>query len=286
MAEDAIRRLIVCADDFAVHPSASLGIVQLARCGRISATSAMVLSPHWSRDVALLQGVRERIDVGLHLDWTSDFALASGHGMTLGRTMRQALLGGFDQGQARRVIDHQLDLFESHWGDAPDFVDGHQHVQQFDGIRQALVEVLARRYAALPRQPYVRISRAAREGLDFKSAVISAMGANALEKIADHVGIASSGTLFGIYDFQADGSRYAGLMKRWLRQVRPGSILMCHPALAADPGDALGATRWQEFTYLSGSDFAAALQQARVRPARGHEVLSRRLSQKGPQPPP
>lgn len=274
MPDTTMRQLIVCADDFAVHQSASVGIAELARMGRISATSAMVLSPRWARDVALLHKVRGRIDVGLHLDWTSDFAVAAGHGMSLGQAMRRALLGGFDPDRAREVIEHQLDLFETQWGSAPDYVDGHQHVQQFDGIRQALVQVLARRYAALPRKPYVRVSRVLSDGWDVKSAIISAMGADAIEKIAVSAGVQRAEGLLGVYDFKGDVARYARLMRRWLRQVTPGSILMCHPAQAAEPGDEIGVARCQEFAYLSGPDFAVALQQARVRPARGGASLS------------
>ena len=48
------KGVIVCADDFAVNQSASLGIAKLAGMGRVSATSAMVLSPRWAGDVALL----------------------------------------------------------------------------------------------------------------------------------------------------------------------------------------------------------------------------------------
>lgn len=273
MSEPTPRQLIVCADDFAVHPSASLGIVHLARCGRISATSAMVLSPHWPRDVALLHDVRHQIDVGLHLDWTSDFAFAAGHGMSLGQAMRRALLGGFDRERARAVIEHQLDLFEAQWGGAPDYVAGHQHVHQFDGIRQVLVQVLSRRYAALLRKPYLRVSRGVPGVGDIKTVIISAMGADAIEKIAIHAGFERAVALFGVYDFKGDGLRYAGLMRRWLRQVVPGSILMCHPAQVAEPSDPIGVARAQEFNYLSSPDFAAALQQARMRPARGCDVL-------------
>jgi hypothetical protein len=46
--ETGMKGVILCADDFAVHESASLGIAHLARLGRISATSAMVLSPRWA----------------------------------------------------------------------------------------------------------------------------------------------------------------------------------------------------------------------------------------------
>ncbi|HEY5580029.1 MAG TPA: ChbG/HpnK family deacetylase, partial [Rhodoferax sp.] len=96
-----MKGVILCADDFAVNASASAGIAKLGAMGRISATSVMVLSPRWPQDVALLQSLRGRIDVGLHLDWTSDFALAAGHGLSLGAAMLKAVLGGFDRQAAR-----------------------------------------------------------------------------------------------------------------------------------------------------------------------------------------
>ncbi len=274
MAGDSPRKgVIICADDFAVNASASLGIARLAQLGRINATSAMVLSPRWAQDAALLQPVRQRIDVGLHLDWTSDFAVAAGHGLPLGAAMRRAVLGGFAQAQARTLIEHQLDAFEAQWHAAPDFVDGHQHVQQFAGIRQALVAVLARRYGTLPVKPYLRISRAPGGSAGVKGWIIGAMGANALETIASNVRIYGSNGLFGIYDFSGDAARYAALMRRWLAQMPAGSILMCHPAQAAEPGDEIGVARLQEYAYLAGPTFAQALLAARVQPLRGGQAL-------------
>ncbi len=263
------RRLIVCADDFAIHASASLGIAKLARMGRLSATSAMVLSPRWPRDAALLQDLRGQIDVGLHLDWTSDFALAEGHGMRLGRAMRQALLGGFDSAKAGTVIKRQLDLFEQHWQGAPDFIDGHQHVQQFAGIRQALLAELTRRYGARPDRPYLRISRAPPGMADLKSRIIAWMGAHALDSAAAAAGISRAKGLCGIYDFGGGPQRYAELMAGWLARAPTGAILMCHPAQAAEPDDAIGVARVQEFAYLASAEFAHALQQAKVTLARG-----------------
>jgi len=171
------------------------------------------------------------------------------------------------------VIERQLDLFEAHWQGAPDYVDGHQHVQQFDGIRQALVEVLARRYGSTEVKPYVRISRAPPGSAGLKGRVIGLMGANDLEKIATSAMLLSAKALLGIYDFSGDGHRYATLMRRWLTQAPTASIIMCHPALTAEPGDEIGAARAQEFAYLAGPQFAAALQQAKVQLTRGREVL-------------
>lgn len=266
----AMKGVVLCADDFAVNTSVSLGIARLADMGRISATSVMVLSPGWAQDVVLLQDLRGRIDVGLHLDWTSEFAIAAGHGLSLGAAMLKAALGGFDAAAARVVIERQLDAFEAQWQAPPDYVDGHQHVQQFAGIREALVQALRHRYGALgPRQPYLRISRVPAGAAGLKSRVIAAMGAYALEKIADEQGIKRAASLLGVYDFAGSEARYAALMARWLREAPPGCIIMCHPAQAAEPSDAIGVARLQEFAYLSGAEFPLALSAAGVRLVRG-----------------
>jgi len=268
------KRVIVCADDFAVHAAASLGIVALARAGRISATSVMVLSPRWPQDVPLLQDLPQPIDVGLHLDWTSEFAIAAGHGMTLYAAMLNAALGGFGRGaaaaQTRAVIERQLDAFEAQWRAPPDYVDGHQHVQQFAGIREALVQTLIKRYGAGPgAMPYLRISRAPADHTDLKSRVIAAMGASALEKLAAQAGLPAMTVLLGVYDFAGNQNRYSELMEAWLKAAPQRSIIMCHPALGSESPDLIGAARLWEFDYLSGAQFPAALERAGVQVVRG-----------------
>jgi predicted glycoside hydrolase/deacetylase ChbG (UPF0249 family) len=276
----AMKGVILCADDFAVNESASKGIAKLASSGRISATSAMVLSPRWPQDVVLLHDLRGQIDVGLHLDWTSEFAAASGHGLSLPAAMLKATLGGFGRGAAaaatRVVIERQLDAFEAHWKAPPDYVDGHQHVQQFAGIREVLVQVLVSRYGvgsgpgrSRSQQLYLRISRPPSGAVDLKSRVITAMGATALEKLATEAGLSVTTSLLGVYDFAADGPRYARLMDGWLRAAPSGCIIMCHPAQAAEHDDAIGVARAQEFAYLGSATFSTALAKAQVRLMRG-----------------
>lgn len=282
-AAPANKRLILCADDFAVHASASQGIAQLAAQGRLSATSAMVLSPRWAQDVALLRDLRDHLDVGLHLDWTSSFALQRGHGLSLPRAMWRSLLGGFDPVAARLVIEQQLDAFEAQWQAPPDFVDGHQHVQQFAGIRQALVAALHSRYGAQAQRPYLRISRAPAALADTKSRVIAALGASSLEALARQAQLPTAAALLGIYDFTGDEARYARLMRDWLQAAPPGSVLMCHPARALpsaeyadalDAPDGIGAARTREFAYLGSAAFAADLARAGVTLARGKTIFS------------
>jgi hypothetical protein len=105
--------------------------------------------------------------------------------------------------------------------------------------------------------------------MSIKSQIIAAMGANALESIAFNARLTSAGTLLGAYNFKGDLRRYGALMRRWLAQAPAGSILMCHPAQAAQPQDVLGSARLKEFTYLRSPEFALALSRAQVSLLRG-----------------
>jgi len=274
-----MKRLILCADDFAIHAAASQGIAALARAGRLSATSAMVLSPRWAGDAALLQDLRGHIDVGLHLDWTSDFARAAGHGLSLRGAMLRALLGGFDRAAARAVIERQLDAFEAVWQAPPDHIDGHQHVQQFAGIREALVEAMQARYPATggaERRPYLRLSTGTASDQRFKTRLIAGMGAAALARLAGAAGIACAPALSGIYDFDGGAEGYAQRMDHWLQDAPDAAIVMCHPALRAEAHDEIGPARAWEYAYLASDAFPLALARAGVTLSRGRRYTSAR----------
>ena len=262
------KPVIVCADDFALSEAVSLAVVQLAGQGRLSATSALVLSPSWARDAALLQGLRGRIDVGLHLDWTSPLAIAAGHGMSLGAAMARSLAGRFEAAQVTGVIERQLDAFEAQWKSAPDHVDGHQHVHQFAGIRRALLDVLDRRYGT-GAGPYLRISRPVGSGAGVKGRVVGAMGALALRDDLGRRQRRASPALVGLYGFGGTPASYARRVAGWLRDAPAGAVLMCHPAARADPADPIGSARLREFEFWRGEAASALLARANAVPARG-----------------
>ena len=266
------RALVLCADDFALSESVSRAIAALAAQGRLSATSAMVLSPRWREDVARLQPLRGQMDVGLHLDWTSAFAVAAGHGQPLPALMARAALGGLRANAVRTAVERQLDAFEAQWQAPPDHIDGHQHVQQFRGIREALVEAVQRRYPVQP--PWLRVSRAPPGQRDFKACTIAAWGAQALARQAESARVPHSALLSGIYDFSGDSATYAQHMQRWLRAAPAGTVLMCHPAERAGADDPIGAARVREGAYLASAAFAQALADAGVRLARGHLLFT------------
>ena len=259
--------LVLCADDYAVHASASAGILSLARRQRLSATSVMVLSSRWAADAAPLRELRDHLDVGLHLDFTSPMACAAGHGRSLGGMMWRTLwpLGAALRVQWRDAIERQCDAFEHHWHQAPDHVDGHQHVQQFAGLRDLLLEVLNRRY---DRRPWLRISQVAQP--DWKAAIITRWGAAPWQQQLQAAGWRGVTPLRGAYDFTGGQARYARRMQGWLSLARQdGGLIMCHPAQTVEATDPIGAARAWEFVYLSSDAFAHDVSAAGLCLARG-----------------
>lgn len=266
-----MKSLVICADDYALSEPISLAIETLAKNKRISATSVMSLSPLWPSHSASLQSLKGQIDVGLHLDWTSEFAIANGHGGSLNSVMLKSLLGQNSIADCKKIIHQQLDWFEKYWAQAPSHIDGHQHIHQFSGIRQALIEVILERYlfsyknANVP-MPYLRISRAIKPQNTFKAQIIALMGAGPLLKSASQNNILSLPYLSGIYDLKIGPISYPQRMENWLKQTTPiqDSILMCHPSLLLEEQDTISAARVQEFQYLNSQDFLDHLNQYQV----------------------
>jgi chitin disaccharide deacetylase len=269
MTQHQIKEVVLCADDYALNAPVSQGIVALAVLGRLSATSVMSLSPRWAEDVVALRDVRERLDVGVHLDWTSGFAIEAGHGRGLGEVMVRAALRLYNQKSIEDEIERQLDAFEAQWQAAPDHIDGHQHVQQFAVFRLALAEVLTRRYGHAAARPWLRVSCVAQPGM--KAKVISAMGSHGLQRWANRSAWPTVGPLFGAYGFDGSMDDYARHMQSWLANLPPEkpALIMCHPAVSAQGDDSIGTARKREFAYLAGHDFVQHMFDAGVRLVRG-----------------
>ena len=132
----APKPIVVCADDYALNDSVSQGIVELARHQRLSATSVMSLSPLWEHHAPALRELKDAIDVGLHLDWTSEFARKVGWGQGLPAMMWHSLRGGLDATRVREAIERlwsrpvtpaELALAHSALGASPDADDWHDY---------------------------------------------------------------------------------------------------------------------------------------------------------------
>ncbi|HET6375818.1 MAG TPA: ChbG/HpnK family deacetylase, partial [Methylocella sp.] len=77
----------LCADDFAITPGVSRGILEALAEKRLSAASALVTSPFWPESAAALRGHAAEADIGLHLNLT--------HGTPLGPMPAFAPAGRF-----------------------------------------------------------------------------------------------------------------------------------------------------------------------------------------------
>ena len=248
-----------------MNPAVDQAVLELARLGRLSATSCLVDGPLFAEDAWALR--QSGLSAGLHLNFTESYP-----GMSvaepLSTLIRKAYLRRLDAVAVRGQVAHQFDRFEDLMGGAPDFVDGHQHVHQLPQIRDALLEEMARRYAG--EGPWLRYTRAPMQpGVPwrhrFKAAVIQALGSGALARRAAgrH---RMSRRLFGVYDFQGGGEAYAALLAHWLDQMRDGDLLMCHPASHIINEDPLGAQRVAEFRVLAAPETGRRLASLALAP--------------------
>lgn len=259
----------------------------------------MTLSPLWGAHAQVLKNLLKTLphalDVGLHLDFTSEFAQSMGFGAGLQEVMLRAFARGYESAHLQSIIENQLDRFESAWGGPPAHIDGHQHVQQFPCIRESLVRIIHRRYTQAGIAVWVRVSRIAPP--TFKSRIISAMGANALMRLLLEHRIPCSPSLLGVYGFNSNEEQYAKLFNGWLASAGDVSqseglmkaraqegttgrskestfsapTLMCHPGMLPTPLDALSSARCTEFAYLSSDRCSADLSAHALRLVRGSD---------------
>ena len=256
----APRALILCADDYALHPAVDAAVEQLTLAGRLSATSCMTTSPRWAEAAPRLQALRPRLSVGLHFNLTESHGGAAA-AQPLATVIRHAYTGMWSADAMRRMWAQQLDAFEAALGSPPDFIDGHQHVHQLPGFADTMLHVLRQRYTA-QQMPWVR-STAPMGTLwrSPKAAIIALLGGWQTTRRLRQAGVAINQGFGGVYGFDAPTpERYGTQMAQWLAQVQNGSLLMCHPATTEVVGDAIGAQRPVEFAYLMSDAFGALLQ--------------------------
>jgi chitin disaccharide deacetylase len=237
--------IILNADDYAMTDGVSRSIEALAFGRRLSATSVMSTMPEWPASAVRVRSLRDRIAIGLHLNLTLGAPakpmrnLAPGGALPkLSVVLRRAVLGSLDRAEIAAEIERQLDLFEMHLGFPPDHVDGHQHVQVLPVVRAALLDVLVRRYTALP--PLVRDPSDAADQLIARGLA----GAKAVTVMALAAGFASSTRRRGLpvnrrfagfsaFDTKASyQAEIAGELARGRSADAGLSVIMCHPGYA------------------------------------------------------
>jgi YdjC-like protein len=261
----ALKRIALCADDFGSFPGADAGILRLVERGRLGGVSCQVVGGAFATDAPALRERGGSVDLGLHLD------LAPGRGGLAALLLRSHARALDGRAMAKR-IGEQLDAFELALGRPPAFVDGHQHVHELPVVREALLDVLERRYGKpgpLVRNTVPLRSRGA------KALTIAALGGFGLRRALRTRGVPHNADFAGVYalDGRAD---YPALFRSWLAGAADGTLFFCHPgAAAADRGDPIGPARAAELAYLSSPALEDDCRAAGATPVRVSSLARR-----------
>ncbi len=265
----------LCADDYALSPGVSQGILEALRAGRLTATSVLVTRPSWPVGARALLEYRAKADIGLHLNLSLGSPLGPmpafapcGRFPELGKIVRAALRGKLPQAEIREEIARQIDNFCEHFGAAPDFLDGHCHIQILPQIRGALFAALDEKGLAGKLwlrdscDSVVRIVRRNRRELT-KALGIAWLGQGFAAEAAARGFLTNDG--FAGFSSFGSGRDYAADFARYLRAPGKRHLIMCHPGYcdeelaAADP---VTLEREQELRFLLSPGFTAVLRRS------------------------
>ena len=253
---------ILCADDFGMNHQISAGILALVEAHRIHAVSVMTESPVLPSYAAALRP--HPVQIGLHFNLTQCFSPDGGKKpYALRRLLYAPILLPTTRLDLAQRLDAQLTQFEDHFGRMPDFVDGHEHVHLLPAVRNIFLGALARRYAGGTERPWIRQVQSDIRNTDrpFKSAILNGLNLGFRHACSQH-GFETNRRFAGIYSLTPAGD-YPQQMTRWLKNIRPGLLMMCHPAKGHDPTDSIAAAREAEFDALMDPQFAALLATAK-----------------------
>ncbi len=265
---------MLCADDYALSPGVSIGILEALSAGRLNATSVMTNRPLWAAAAADLLRFGPGAAIGLHLNLTLGAPLTPmsvfapyGRLPELRRVLRAARSGALPERETRGEIAAQIDAFVAAMGRPPDYIDGHQHAQVLPGIRDWLLEDLAGRGWAgrvWLRDSTDHLRRILARRSEVPKALAVALLGRGFACAAQARGFACNEGFagFSAFDPAAD---YAAAFSRFL--VAPGKrhLVMCHPGhvdselIACDP---VTTSREKELEFLLSPRFFDVLSGA------------------------
>jgi predicted glycoside hydrolase/deacetylase ChbG (UPF0249 family) len=269
----------LCADDFALSPAVSRGILEALAAGRLNATSAMTTRPSWPQAARELASAGYDADVGLHLNLTLGAPLsrmaqfAPSTFPVIGHLLRASGKGELPLNEIAQEIEAQIDAFIAAFGRAPDFVDGHQHVHVLPGIRQSLLAVLERKGLAgrlWLRNSGDRPARILARHIELKKALGLAWLGRGFAIEAKARGFPINDGFAGYSAFRRDGD-FAADFTRYLVAPGPQHLVMCHPGYVDDElaaVDPVTATRENELKFVLSNRFSEVLDAAGARGAR------------------
>ena len=266
-------RIVLNADDFGLAPGVDAAILELLQRGRLSGVSSMTTSPLWETDGPQLAPFAATADIGLHFTLTgvpTRRAAASwrkdGTPVPFAEVYTAAWTGRVEVDLVRDELRRQWHRFRDVLGRAPSHLDSHQHLHQLPGVRRAVLAFLDNLPAS--ERPYVRtcVERPRtilRRNVNNARALAFAWAGARLARALRRRGVATNDGFSGVYDFSV--VPYRVLFRRFLKDVRERTIIICHPAESEVPGDPIAAARTREYAYLASEQMPADLAEAGVR---------------------
>ena len=159
-----MARFVLTADDYAMTPAVTRGILACLEAGRITATGAMTNRPHWKSFAPQLGAFEGKADLGLHFNLTCGVPLTAmprlapgGELPKLPDILRAGSLRRLPLAEVAGELEAQLSAFEDAMGRMPDFIDGHQHVHAMPGVRRALGLLFSQRRAGFDEDDIGRV---------------------------------------------------------------------------------------------------------------------------------
>jgi predicted glycoside hydrolase/deacetylase ChbG (UPF0249 family) len=275
----------LCADDYALSPGVSRGILEALGAGRLSATSVLTTRPFWPKGAHELRQFKAVADIGLHLNLTLGSPLgdmpafaATGRLPGISPVLTAAWRNELPEAEIGQEISRQVDGFCEHFDAAPAFVDGHQHVQVLPQIRAALFACLEEK--GLSRKVWLRDCsdrpwRILWRGVELTKALGIAWLGRGFAREASVQGYVTNEGFSGFSAF-GPAHDYAADFGRYLRAPGKRHLIMCHPGycdeelVAVDP---ITLNRERELSFLLSPAFTAMLDRKRARLARLSDAL-------------
>ena len=277
------KQIIICADDFAQNPDITEGILILARERRVNAISCMVNSVYWGDASQELAAVSFDGYIGLHLNLTFGQPLSSlwrkcegEEFYPLSVLLKKLYLGKIARETLEAEIQAQIDVFSHAMHIYPDFIDGHQHVQQFPGVREALLAVHDKIMGHTNNDEsedeeheytdsfFRNTSNGSSDLFSLsgfpKKQVLSLLGGKKFKKLLTLEQIPTNSSFAGLYNFK-NACNYRKYFQKFLSQTENGGIIMCHPgSFSKDAVDPLYKYRHHELTYLMSDVFLTDME--------------------------
>jgi len=271
------KRIWLCADDYGISPGVNSAIRELIERGRLNATSVMMVTSAIGRDevVRLKEAAAKnpRCAIGLHVTLTAPFRPLTMHFRPLRdelflpfpKLLRAGMLRRLDPEMIRAEVIMQIAAFRDLFERAPDFVDGHQHVQLYPQVRDGLLAAVEEKAPeAWVRQ--VRRNQPLGQRLTRPKALFLDHLSTQFKRRAIRAGLAHNPAFAGAYDYSRIPD-YATLMPGFLDGLPEGGVIMCHPGFVDDVLiglDPLTRVREIEHAYLASEDFPALLAANKV----------------------